>query len=99
MSGGFTDYNRDLGSLVGMDPDGVIKTNWNEIIDNSWYGSQGVSKHSAARGNFHGGADLSGSSSDFPGEFRTPQSPTSSNYAHLLSTLYVFSHFLLSSLF
>ena len=34
MSGGSADYNREHGGPEGMDPDGVIKSNWNEIVDN-----------------------------------------------------------------
>ncbi|KAL4681100.1 hypothetical protein H8957_006994 [Semnopithecus entellus] len=34
MSGGSMDYNREHGSPEGMDPDGVIDSNWNEIVDN-----------------------------------------------------------------
>ena len=34
MSGGSEDYNRVHGCPEGMDPDGVIKSNWNEIVDN-----------------------------------------------------------------
>uniref|UniRef100_A0A8I5TJ99 Uncharacterized protein n=1 Tax=Pongo abelii TaxID=9601 RepID=A0A8I5TJ99_PONAB len=34
MSGGSMDYNRERGSPEGMDPDGVIERNWNEIVDN-----------------------------------------------------------------
>ena len=35
MSGGSTDYNsREHGGPEGMDPDGVIESNWNEIVDN-----------------------------------------------------------------
>uniref|UniRef100_A0A7N5KNM7 RNA helicase n=1 Tax=Ailuropoda melanoleuca TaxID=9646 RepID=A0A7N5KNM7_AILME len=33
MSGGSADYSRDHGP-EGMDPDGVIESNWNEIVDN-----------------------------------------------------------------
>ncbi|KAK2094696.1 Eukaryotic initiation factor 4A-II [Saguinus oedipus] len=34
MSGGSADYNREHGGPEGMDPDGVIESNWNEIVDN-----------------------------------------------------------------
>uniref|UniRef100_A0A2K5LGF9 ATP-dependent RNA helicase n=1 Tax=Cercocebus atys TaxID=9531 RepID=A0A2K5LGF9_CERAT len=34
MSGGSMDYNREHGSPEGMDPDGVIDSNWNKIVDN-----------------------------------------------------------------
>ncbi|KAG3266973.1 EIF4A2 [Ictidomys tridecemlineatus] len=35
MSGGSMDYNsREHGGPEGMDPDGVIESNWNEIVDN-----------------------------------------------------------------
>uniref|UniRef100_A0A8D2ASU4 RNA helicase n=1 Tax=Sciurus vulgaris TaxID=55149 RepID=A0A8D2ASU4_SCIVU len=37
MSGGSADYNRRTtqhGGPEGMDPDGVIESNWNEIVDN-----------------------------------------------------------------
>uniref|UniRef100_A0A8C9PVF1 RNA helicase n=2 Tax=Spermophilus dauricus TaxID=99837 RepID=A0A8C9PVF1_SPEDA len=35
MSGGSVDYNsREHGGPEGMDPDGVIESNWNEIVDN-----------------------------------------------------------------
>ncbi|XP_040285921.1 eukaryotic initiation factor 4A-II-like [Bufo bufo] len=34
MSGGSADYSRDHGGPEGMDPDGVIESNWNEIVDN-----------------------------------------------------------------
>ncbi|XP_072266250.1 eukaryotic initiation factor 4A-II [Pyxicephalus adspersus] len=34
MSGGSADYSRDHGGPDGMDPDGVIESNWNEIVDN-----------------------------------------------------------------
>uniref|UniRef100_A0A5F9DN20 ATP-dependent RNA helicase n=1 Tax=Oryctolagus cuniculus TaxID=9986 RepID=A0A5F9DN20_RABIT len=34
MSGGSADYNREHGGPEGMDPDGVIVSNWNEIVDN-----------------------------------------------------------------
>ena len=34
MSGGSADYNREHGSPEEMDPDGVIKSNQNEIVDN-----------------------------------------------------------------
>ncbi|MBZ3886537.1 Eukaryotic initiation factor 4A-II [Sciurus carolinensis] len=34
MSGSSADYNREHGGPEGMDPDGVIKSNWNEIVDN-----------------------------------------------------------------
>uniref|UniRef100_G1NAW6 RNA helicase n=1 Tax=Meleagris gallopavo TaxID=9103 RepID=G1NAW6_MELGA len=34
MSGGSADYSRDHGGPEGMEPDGVIESNWNEIVDN-----------------------------------------------------------------
>lgn len=34
MSGGSKDYNREHGGPEGMDPNGVIEGNWNEIVDN-----------------------------------------------------------------
>uniref|UniRef100_A0A286XTV3 DEAD-box RNA helicase Q domain-containing protein n=1 Tax=Cavia porcellus TaxID=10141 RepID=A0A286XTV3_CAVPO len=35
MSGGSADYNsREQEGPEGMDPDGVIESNWNEIVDN-----------------------------------------------------------------
>ncbi|XP_048643389.1 eukaryotic initiation factor 4A-II-like [Marmota marmota marmota] len=35
MSGGSVDYNsREHGGPEGMDPDGVIESNWNKIVDN-----------------------------------------------------------------
>ena len=35
MSGGSADYNsREHGGPEGMDPNGVIKSNWNEIVGN-----------------------------------------------------------------
>uniref|UniRef100_A0A2I2YJN4 ATP-dependent RNA helicase n=1 Tax=Gorilla gorilla gorilla TaxID=9595 RepID=A0A2I2YJN4_GORGO len=34
MSGGSMDYNRERGSPEGMDPDGAIESNCNEIVDN-----------------------------------------------------------------
>ena len=34
MSGGSADYNRKHGSPEVMEPNGVIKSNWNEIVDN-----------------------------------------------------------------
>uniref|UniRef100_A0A8C6HEJ6 RNA helicase n=1 Tax=Mus spicilegus TaxID=10103 RepID=A0A8C6HEJ6_MUSSI len=34
MSGGSKDYNREHGGPEGMDPNGVIESNWNEIVDN-----------------------------------------------------------------
>ncbi|ELV09446.1 Eukaryotic initiation factor 4A-II [Tupaia chinensis] len=34
MSGSSADYNREHGGPEGMDPDGVIESNWNEIVDN-----------------------------------------------------------------
>uniref|UniRef100_A0A8B9YZ22 Uncharacterized protein n=1 Tax=Bos mutus grunniens TaxID=30521 RepID=A0A8B9YZ22_BOSMU len=35
MSGGSADYNsREHGGPEGRDPDGVIESNWNEIVDN-----------------------------------------------------------------
>ena len=34
MSGGSADYNREHGGPEGMDPNGVIESNWNEIVDN-----------------------------------------------------------------
>ncbi|KAB0360118.1 hypothetical protein FD754_004274 [Muntiacus muntjak] len=35
MSGGSADYNKEHGNPEGVDPDGVIESNWNEIVDNS----------------------------------------------------------------
>ncbi|EHB03987.1 Eukaryotic initiation factor 4A-II [Heterocephalus glaber] len=34
MSGGSADFNREHGGPEGMGPDGVIESNWNEIVDN-----------------------------------------------------------------
>ncbi|XP_065756909.1 eukaryotic initiation factor 4A-II-like isoform X2 [Phocoena phocoena] len=34
MSGSSADYNREHGGPEGMEPDGVIESNWNEIVDN-----------------------------------------------------------------
>ena len=35
MSGGSADFNRERGGPEGTDPNGILRTNWNGIVDNS----------------------------------------------------------------